>query len=143
MSPTGPPPPRLRPVSAAPPPSPAVTPPEPVPPEPVPVPVAKPAPSPTPGPVRRSTDLVAKSPYFYVFRNPDYEEIHVEECPRLPDPKDPNFDAVVRGFSRIEEARKAPHVGEFCRWCPVDRSIATAPPTASPPPRAPRTRRKK
>ncbi|HEY2155040.1 MAG TPA: hypothetical protein VGH33_05390, partial [Isosphaeraceae bacterium] len=105
------------------------------PPEPAPASVVKPVPIPTDPSVRRSTDAIATAPHYVVFRYPPYEQIHVEGCPRLPDPQDPNYRKVVQGFTRIEEARNAPHVGEFCERCPVDRSGAPAPRPESAPPR--------
>ncbi len=113
------------------------------PPEPAPTSDPEPAPVPPDRSIQRSTDPVARAPRYAVFRHPPYEEIHVEGCPRLPDPKDPNYAAVVHEFTQIEQARKAPHVGEFCQHCPVDRSGGAAPRAGNTAARPSRPARKK
>ncbi len=103
----------------------AISPPVTAPPEPEPTSDEEPALVPPDASVQRSTDAIARAPRYVVFKHLPYEEIHVEGCPRLPDQKDPTYRAVVREFTEIEQARKAPHVREFCQHCPVDRSGGT------------------
>ncbi len=105
--------------------------------------VAKPADTPPDPSFQRSTDAIPRAPHYAVLRLPPYEEIHVEGCPRLPDQKDPNYGVHVREFTDIEEARKMPHIGEFCERCPVDRSGAAAPRLEAAPPRPRKSARKK
>ena len=113
------------------------------PPAPAPQAVAKPAAVPPVLPPQRSTDAIARDPYYVVFKYPPYEQIHVEGCPRLPDPKDPNYGRVVQGYSQIEAARKARHIGEFCPWCPIDRTVGPAPRVEGTPARPAKPSRKR
>jgi eukaryotic-like serine/threonine-protein kinase len=112
-------------------------------PAPAPAPVAKPEPAPPARTVQRSTDLIARAPHYVVFKYPPYEQIHIEGCPRLPDPKDPNYGRVAKECVSLEDARKVPHFGEFCPMCPVDRSGGPAPRLESTPVRSSRSSRKK
>jgi hypothetical protein len=61
----------------------------------------------------------------------------------LPDPKDPKYGAFVQEFTDIKQARKMPHIGEFCERCPVDRSGTVAPRQEAAPPRTLKSARKK